>query len=545
MRVRHSTEFKRAIELHCSTLAPSLRKYLKSVVTRYKSVLKEVGNSLRYYKTCFAIMYGRPKLKMRAPFKRFDEANISEIEFKSRFQRFNHILRIDSNDSFTILPVCDSNYSFESSTSSRFFLVCDSNDSFEPSTSSRFFLVCDSNDSSTNDLSSHSCHYRRYRTYRYVLFRMNAVLARQLLCLIGYTPLRKAEIGSTRRVDILAYNADTKQGIIVDPTICFEVECHQPAEVHLEKKSTSEPTVNYFKLKYALIHVEPLPFVESSYLKSVNEALRIWNRICSDTFVLKLLLSRDESVCCTKFSESERKCCGLADSGAAGYCRRRLTTVRNSWNENTVRSRLLLSHRQYMETQDEFDGAGEEAVRQSKIIHYMPKNFVTTGYTLSNKAEIKGIKYSDVVEMNKKKQMVQVPNTEDFETVIIYGISKNIHGNLTNRNKMYQGYILNDLESQNMNCVVDESGDKDTKTNSWTIESRAISRCKNLDKMEIVGASDVIEYDVETNVEGDLLYPDPVDPLFPTPFSYFTVKGMEKVSVNTVKGRLHPVAQYF
>ncbi|KAJ4450631.1 hypothetical protein ANN_02060 [Periplaneta americana] len=65
-----------------------------------------------------------------------------------------------------------------------------------------------------------------------------------------------AENGSTRRVDILAYNADTKQGIIVDPTIRFEVECHQSAEVHHEKKSIYEPTVNYFKLKYALIHVE-------------------------------------------------------------------------------------------------------------------------------------------------------------------------------------------------------------------------------------------------------------------------------------------------
>ncbi|KAJ4445886.1 hypothetical protein ANN_12572 [Periplaneta americana] len=32
--------------------------------------------------------------------------------------------------------------------------------------------------------SSHSCHYRRYRTYRHVLFRMNAVLASQLLCLL-------------------------------------------------------------------------------------------------------------------------------------------------------------------------------------------------------------------------------------------------------------------------------------------------------------------------------------------------------------------------
>ncbi|KAJ4447156.1 hypothetical protein ANN_09157 [Periplaneta americana] len=65
-----------------------------------------------------------------------------------------------------------------------------------------------------------------------------------------------AENGSTRRVDILAYNADTKQGIIVDPTIRFEVECHQSAEVHLEKKSIYEPTINYFKLKYALIYVE-------------------------------------------------------------------------------------------------------------------------------------------------------------------------------------------------------------------------------------------------------------------------------------------------
>ncbi|KAJ4451057.1 hypothetical protein ANN_02494 [Periplaneta americana] len=65
-----------------------------------------------------------------------------------------------------------------------------------------------------------------------------------------------AENGSTRRVDILAYNADTKQGIIVDPTIRFEVGCHQSAEVHLEKKSIYEPTVNYFKLKYALIHIE-------------------------------------------------------------------------------------------------------------------------------------------------------------------------------------------------------------------------------------------------------------------------------------------------
>ncbi|KAJ4435443.1 hypothetical protein ANN_18058 [Periplaneta americana] len=65
-----------------------------------------------------------------------------------------------------------------------------------------------------------------------------------------------AENGSTRRVDILAYNAHTKQGIIVNLTIRFKIGCHQSAEVHLEKKPIYEPTVNYFKLKYALIHVE-------------------------------------------------------------------------------------------------------------------------------------------------------------------------------------------------------------------------------------------------------------------------------------------------
>ncbi|KAJ9601468.1 hypothetical protein L9F63_000385 [Diploptera punctata] len=42
-------------------------------------------------------------------------------------------------------------------------------------------------------------------------------------------------------------------------------------------------------------------------------------------------------------------------------------------------------------------------VQQSKIIHYMPKNFVTTGYTLSNKDTIQGIKYSDLIHANKKK----------------------------------------------------------------------------------------------------------------------------------------------
>ncbi|KAJ4448317.1 hypothetical protein ANN_10332 [Periplaneta americana] len=68
-------------------------------------------------------------------------------------------------------------------------------------------IFCEMSTSSEKDYvfpnSSHSCHYRRYRTYRHVLFRMNAVLARQLLCLLGYTPLRKCskiEFSSDERV---------------------------------------------------------------------------------------------------------------------------------------------------------------------------------------------------------------------------------------------------------------------------------------------------------------------------------------------------------
>lgn len=150
--------------------------------------------------------------------------------------------------------------------------------------------------------------------------------------------------------------------------------------------------------------------------------------------------------------------------------------------------------------------------------------------------------------------MVKLPNTDDFETVSIYGISTSIHGNLVNRNKMYEGYVLNALESQHYELlaaantpedhkwesltyaygVVDEKGDATKVESTWSIDKRAISKCRNLDKIEIVGASDVIEYDVETNIEGDVLYPDTVDGFTPSPFTYFMVKGTEKTTSQTL-----------
>ncbi|KAJ4438440.1 hypothetical protein ANN_14385 [Periplaneta americana] len=102
-----------------------------------------------------------------------------------------------------------------------------------------------------------------------------------------------AENRSTRRVDILAYNADTKQGIIVDPTIRFEVECHQSAEVHLEKKSIYEPTVNYFKLKYALIHVEVLLYGCETWTLTLREEHRF--RVFENKVLRKIFgAKRDE-----------------------------------------------------------------------------------------------------------------------------------------------------------------------------------------------------------------------------------------------------------
>ncbi|KAJ4436407.1 hypothetical protein ANN_19039 [Periplaneta americana] len=57
--------------------------------------------------------------------------------------------------------------------------------------------------------------------------------------------------------------------------IRFEVGCHQSAEVHHEKKSIYEPTVNCFKLKYALIHVELRKMKSLSLNASMTSAYEI------------------------------------------------------------------------------------------------------------------------------------------------------------------------------------------------------------------------------------------------------------------------------
>ena len=76
-----------------------------------------------------------------------------------------------------------------------------------------------------------------------------------------------------------------------------------------------------------------------------------------------------------------------------------------------------------------------------------------------------------------------------------------------------------------------------------SLDKRAIAKCKNLGKIEIIGASDVIEYDVETNIEGDVLYPDAINTYTPNVFGYFLVPGTEReTQKNFVESGFYSVA---
>ena len=72
-----------------------------------------------------------------------------------------------------------------------------------------------------------------------------------------------------------------------------------------------------------------------------------------------------------------------------------------------------------------------------------------------------------------------------------------------NHNKIYQGYVLNNLTSQKyfllaiasseadhkwealmyVYGVVDEKGNNEQVTSTWSLDKRAIAKCKNLDKI--------------------------------------------------------------
>ncbi|KAJ4433747.1 hypothetical protein ANN_16059 [Periplaneta americana] len=58
--------------------------------------------------------------------------------------------------------------------------------------------------------------------------------------------------GSTRRIDIIAFKESTRSGYIIDPTVRFETDEEQPAEMDNEKKNIYNPTIPYYLKKYQL-----------------------------------------------------------------------------------------------------------------------------------------------------------------------------------------------------------------------------------------------------------------------------------------------------
>lgn len=62
--------------------------------------------------------------------------------------------------------------------------------------------------------------------------------------------------GSSRRVDIIAYNEDTRNGYILDPTVRYENGLLQPQEVDEEKKRIYEPCILDIQKKLKLKKLE-------------------------------------------------------------------------------------------------------------------------------------------------------------------------------------------------------------------------------------------------------------------------------------------------
>ncbi|KAJ4445610.1 hypothetical protein ANN_12292 [Periplaneta americana] len=62
--------------------------------------------------------------------------------------------------------------------------------------------------------------------------------------------------GSTRRIDIIAFKESTRSGYIIDPTVHFETDEEQPAEVDNEKKNIYNLTIPYYLKKYQLKELE-------------------------------------------------------------------------------------------------------------------------------------------------------------------------------------------------------------------------------------------------------------------------------------------------
>jgi hypothetical protein len=65
-----------------------------------------------------------------------------------------------------------------------------------------------------------------------------------------------ADCGSIRRCDIIILDRSKNKGMIIDPTIRFEMDNSQPENTNMEKCDIYNQTLNYYKTKYKILNLE-------------------------------------------------------------------------------------------------------------------------------------------------------------------------------------------------------------------------------------------------------------------------------------------------
>jgi len=60
----------------------------------------------------------------------------------------------------------------------------------------------------------------------------------------------------SRRVDMIAYSKNKKEGFIIDPTVIFEKTTDQPDKAHENKCAIYNPCIPFFKDKYSIKNIE-------------------------------------------------------------------------------------------------------------------------------------------------------------------------------------------------------------------------------------------------------------------------------------------------
>lgn len=96
--------------------------------------------------------------------------------------------------------------------------------------------------------------------------------------------------GSTRRVDILLIERQTNKGIILDPTIRYEVNLNQPSEVDVEKKQIYEPTYEYFKQHFKISKMEVIGLFIGSRGTLSKFFVDFWKQYDLDRSFFKIII---------------------------------------------------------------------------------------------------------------------------------------------------------------------------------------------------------------------------------------------------------------